>query len=120
MLGATAATYAVWLTAHQFLDVDLLLSDGTTVPWSAVVLTTVGAGLAGWTLLALLERFTRRGAKLWAWTAGIVLLVSLMGPLGQAAGTATTVSLLAMHLTAGAVLIPLMLRRPVASRAVRG
>jgi hypothetical protein len=44
ILAATGATYTGWLTARQFLDVDLLLTDGTTVTWPAVVLTTAGAG----------------------------------------------------------------------------
>ena len=68
------------------------------------------AGLAGWALLDLLERFTAHARRIWTATALVVLEVSLLGPLGAAVGAAATVVLTAMHLAAGAVLISLLAR----------
>lgn len=113
VVAAAAATFTVWSIAHPLAGADLIIKSGagpTTVTPIAVVLVTVLAGLAAWGLLALLERFTQRAATIWSWIAGAVLAISLLGPIGSAVGTGATVALLAMHLAAGAVLIPLMVR----------
>ncbi|GID97833.1 DUF6069 family protein [Amorphoplanes digitatis] len=119
VVAATGAAYTVWTIAHQVAGVELVVDRGsgrTTVTPAAVVLATVVAGLAAWALLALLERRTRRAAALWSGTAGAVLLVSLLGPIGSAVGAGATAALVAMHLAAGAVLIPLLARSSVACR----
>jgi uncharacterized protein DUF6069 len=107
--GATAATYTIWAGA-ALAGVDLAVRTGTgeqTVGPLAVVLATVVAGLAGWGLLAALERFTRRAATVWTITAAAVLVISLLGPLGATTiGAAATLT--ALHLAAGGVLIPLL------------
>jgi hypothetical protein len=73
-----------------------------------VVLTTLLAGLAGWGLLALLERFTTRARRTWIVIALVVLVLSLAaGPLGGVTAGAK-VALACLHLAAGAVLIPLL------------
>ena len=111
VVAAAAATFVVWTVAVPIAGVDLVVDSGsgsTTVTPVAVVLVTVLAGLAAWGLLALLERFTRRGTTIWSWTAAAVLLVSLLGPIGSADGGGATAALLAMHLVTGAVLIPIM------------
>ncbi|MEV4537716.1 DUF6069 family protein [Asanoa sp. NPDC049518] len=111
VVAAAAATFTVWTVAHQIAGVDLVVDNGaTTVTPAAVVLVTVLAGLAGWGLLALLERFTSRGTRTWTWIATAFLAVSLLGPLGSAEGAGATIALLAMHLATGAVLIPIMAR----------
>ncbi|GIF69990.1 hypothetical protein Ais01nite_80250 [Asanoa ishikariensis] len=113
VVAATAATFTVWTVAHQIAGVDLVVDSGsgaTTVTPRAVVLVTVLAGLAAWGLLALLERSTSRGTRIWTWIASAVLAVSLLGPVGSADGTGATLALLAMHLATGAVLIPIMAR----------
>jgi len=111
IVAAAAATFVVWTVAVPIADVDLVVDSGSgpnTVGPVAVVLVTVLAGLAAWGLLALLERFTRRGTTIWSWTAAAVLLVSLLGPIGSAEGGGATAALLTMHVVTGAVLIPIM------------
>jgi hypothetical protein len=83
---------------------------------TAVALATVVAGLAAWALLALIEHFTRRAAAVWSWIACVVLLISLLGPIGSAVGAAATATLTAMHLVTGAALIPIMARSSVRCR----
>lgn len=119
IVAATAATFTVWSVAHPIAGADLIVDTGsgrTTVTPAAVVLVTIVVGLAAWGLLALLERFTKRAATLWSWIAGTVLVISLSGPVGSAVGGGATAALVAMHLAAGAVLIPLLARSSSDSR----
>ena len=119
IVAAAGATFIVWTIANSVAGTDLVVDTGsgpTTVTLTAVVLVTVVAGLAAWGLLALIERFTRRAAVIWSWTAGAVLLISLLGPIGSAVGAGATAALVAMHLVTGAVLIPLMARSSVQCR----
>ncbi|KKK04677.1 DUF6069 family protein [Micromonospora sp. HK10] len=113
VLAATAATLAVWVVAVPLAGVDLVARTGGAeqrVTPVAVAVSTLLAGLAAWGLLALLERFTTRARPVWTVVALIVLLVSLLGPLGGGVGTAARVTLVAMHLVAAAVLVPLLHR----------
>ncbi|MFF4888715.1 DUF6069 family protein [Micromonospora chersina] len=113
VLAATAATLAVWAAAVPVAGVDLAVRGGGTeqsVTPAAVGVSTLLAGLAGWALLALLERFNARARAVWTGAAGLVLLLSLLGPVGGGVGAAATLTLVAMHLAAGAVLVPLLRR----------
>lgn len=113
VLAATAATLLVWVLAVPLAGVDLAARPGgteQTVTPVAVAVATLLAGLAAWGLLALLEKFTTRSRVVWTGVAVVVLLVSLAGPLGGGVGTAATVTLVAMHLVAAIVLVPLLLR----------
>ena len=117
--AATGATFTVWAIAAPVAGVDLTVDTGsgaTTVTAAAVVTATVIAGLAAWASLALVERITRRAAAVWTWTACAVLLLSLLGPIGSAVGAGTTVALVAMHVAAGAVLIPILANSSVRCR----
>lgn len=58
----------------------------------------------------------RRAAEIRSWIAGAVLLVSLLGPIGSAVGSGTTVAIVAMHLAAGATLVPIMARSSIRCR----
>lgn len=75
-----------------------------------VVVLPAVAGLAGWALLAALERYTPRAKT--AWTVGAVVFVvaSLVGPLMADAPIATRLTLAAMHLVVGGIVIPLFRR----------
>jgi Family of unknown function (DUF6069) len=67
------------------------------------------AALAGWALLALLERFTARARTIWTAIALLVALLSLAGPLSILATTEANVLALAlMHVVVAAVLIPIL------------
>jgi hypothetical protein len=113
VLAAPAATLAVWVAAVPGAGVDLVVRNGGTeqsVTAVAVVVSTLLAGLAGWALLALLERFTARARSVWTGAAALVLLLSLLGPVGGGVGTGATLTLVALHLVAAAVLVPLLRR----------
>ena len=76
----------------------------------------VGArrGLAAWGVLALLERFTKHGGRIFAGIGWTVLALSLFGPVLTGAVGTVIVVLLAMHVVTGATLmtgLPLAARR---------
>lgn len=114
VLAASLVTLAVWAIAVPIAGVDLLVHSGgsateTEVGPAAVVIVTLLAGLAAWGLLAVLERVTPRARTIWTAIAVAVLVISLAGPLsGVTAGA--KLSLAALHLAAGAFLIPLLAR----------
>lgn len=67
--------------------------------------------LAGWGLLALLERVAARARDLWAVIAVVVLIGSLGGPLsGTGVTTANRWALVGLHLVVGVVLVRLLYR----------
>ncbi|MGR6913801.1 DUF6069 family protein [[Actinomadura] parvosata] len=116
VIGAPVAALAGWGLAVPVGGADLTARMGAgTEPQAvgpvAVVVASLLAGLAGWALLAVLERFTPRAARIWTIVALIVLALSLLGPLGSAAGLAATLVLTAMHLAVGAVLVNGLPRR---------
>jgi hypothetical protein len=107
VLAAMAAATASWSVAVPLLGVDLVVRQGSgslQVSALAVVLASLAAGLGGWLLLALLERWTRQGRIAWRVIAALVLLVSLLGPLSAVDATATAV-LIGLHCLVGAILI---------------
>jgi Family of unknown function (DUF6069) len=112
VLAATAGAVAVWVVsqlAGAELHVKPIGQAATTVGWAAVLITVLVVGVAGWGLLALLERLTSRATTIWTWTAVAVLLLSLAGPLTvEEATNATRGWLIAMHATVAAILIPML------------
>lgn len=106
IVGAAAGALLVWFIAQQTAG-DLQVKSGSstqTVGAIAVVVTVVFAGLVGWGLLALLERFAERARTIWTVVAVLVLLLSLIGPLGGT-DAGTKVSLVILHLLVGSVII---------------
>ncbi len=85
--GACAARILVWVIAGPLAGGSLLvhLGPGTAVRQvgaAEVILVSILAGLAGWGLLAVLERFTARAGRTWTVLSLAVLVISLAGPLG--------------------------------------
>ena len=115
VIAATLAALAVWLITDPLLGIDL---TGTTRPGSQqlqpitpalVAGASLAVALAGWALLALLERFTARARTIWTAVALLVALLSLAGPMSILASTEANVLALAlMHLAVAAVLIPML------------
>lgn len=123
-IAATAAVLAalvVWAVAVPLLGVQLTvrMTPGSgsvqTIGVGFVLAASVLAALLGWGLLVALERRTQRAGTVWTVAAAVVLLLSLAGPLTAAVTTGGTVSLVLLHLSVAAVLIPL-LRRTAAPR----
>jgi hypothetical protein len=108
-VGAGAAgALLLWAVNDPWAGVDLAVRQGDTIRHigpAAVVLTALVAGLAGWGLLAVLERTVRRPARTFRIIALIVLALSLAGPLGSGVDTSSRLALLGMHTTVGAALI---------------
>lgn len=103
-----AAATAVWGIAEQLLDIDLVVRRNEhteqQVASLAVTLTSLGAGFAGWGLLALLERWTGNARTVWTVIAAVVFVVSLLGPLAAVTPAATAV-LMGMHGIVAATLL---------------
>jgi hypothetical protein len=132
VIAATLAALAVWVITDPLLGIDL---TGTTRPGSQELMSitpalvagaSLAVALAGWALLALLERFTARARTIWTAVALLVALLSLAGPLSILASTEANVLALAlMHLAVAAVLIPMLAgtspapARPAPARSAR-
>lgn len=112
--AATLAATATWVIAVPLLGVETTVDgwDGDTmsVTIGQVIVMALAASLAGWGALAVLERSTRRAGRVWATTASVVLVGSLAAPATAATSTAGAVTLVALHLVVGAVLIPTLTR----------
>ncbi|WP_049556300.1 DUF6069 family protein [Nonomuraea sp. SBT364] len=112
--GASAAALAVWAVAVPVAGTTLTVRMGAgtqPIEPGSVLVVSLLVGLAGWALLAVLERFASRPGRIWTVVALTVLVLSLLGPLGSAVGIATTLVLVLMHLVVGAVLVPGLARR---------
>lgn len=108
---ASVAALIIWVIAVPILDVQLTFTDPAgvtqTVGPGPLVMFSFGPALAGWALIAILERFASRWAKL-IWTiAAVVMLALSMVPLFSVSAAAAVV-LGVMHLAVGAVIIWVM------------
>jgi hypothetical protein len=115
--GATGAALALWAVVEVVFGLDLrgpafaANTEPSHVGPAQVLVVSLLASLAGWGLLAVLERFTSRARGSWALVAAVVLIGSLGGPLsGTGATTGERAALVGLHLVVGAVLIPLLYR----------
>ena len=108
--GVSASVVVVLAGTALGVDPVVRTTSGTqTVGVVAAVVVTLVVGYVGWGVRALLGRLRSGGRRAWLVTCGVVLLVSLLGPLG--AVTPGAVALLVVeHLTVGATLT-LALRR---------
>lgn len=114
--ATVAAAVLVWLVGEPLLGNDLVVEQPGQAPLdlslASFVIITLGASLAGWAVLALLEKITRYGRRIWTGLAVAVVLVSFLPFLSAQMSTGSAVVLALVHLVVGAVLIPLLLRVP--------
>jgi Family of unknown function (DUF6069) len=106
-IGAPAAALATWVLAVPLAGITLTarMGDSTrTVAPEAIAVTSLLAGLAGWMLVAVLERFVARPRRIWMISAPAVLAASLTGPLDSAVGAGAALVLVLLHLVVAAVL----------------
>jgi uncharacterized phage infection (PIP) family protein YhgE len=113
--AAVLTALGVWSIAVPLLGVNLTVrttpgSSTQTIGAGLVVAVSLMASLLGWALLAVLERRIQQAGTVWTAAAVVVLALSLAGPLTAAATTSGEVSLVAIHLSVAAVLIPLLRR----------
>ena len=115
VLAAVAGALLVWVIADPLLKADLDVRFGDSgaadhVAARAVAVTTLVLALLGWGLLELLERRygSPRGDDIWVAIAVVAMLLSLLGPIIAGLTISATVGLLAIHITAGGILIALL------------
>jgi hypothetical protein len=113
ILLAAALAAGLWLLAVPGLGVDLSVAESPggpvgerTVGLASVISSAIAAGLLGWGLLALLNRWTRRGSRVWTRIAVAVTVLSLGLPLTMAGSAFAALTLCALHVAVGAVLVP--------------
>jgi hypothetical protein len=98
----------IWAIVVPVAGHDLVVKNpghaDIVIGLAAVIFVAVLASLAGWLLLALLERFTRRARPVWTGVAIVVLLLSFLPIVGADTTTATRVTLVLMHLSVAAAL----------------
>lgn len=109
-LGLTVlAPVLVWLVADPVLGHRLRIINGEQtldIGVAAVVLIALLVALAGWGLLAALERFgVRRARAIWTGLAVAVLALSFLPLTGDGTDGGTRATLALMHLVVGVVLI---------------
>lgn len=114
--ATVAAAALVWLVGEPLLGNDLVVEQPGQAPLdlslASFVVITLGASLAGWAVLALLEKITRYGRRIWTGLAVAVVLVSFLPFLSAQMSTGSAVVLGLVHVVVGAVLVPLLLRVP--------
>lgn len=107
VLVASLANGVVWLVADA-AGVDFTVEPPgqgeIRVDLVLTIIITFVTGLAAWGVLALLERFTRRGYGIWLGVAVIVFLVFLIPPLTSEATTGVRIALTTMHAVEAVVL----------------
>ncbi|MGC4756613.1 DUF6069 family protein [Micromonospora trifolii] len=106
--GAIVVAVTEFALLHSAAGVDLVVRSANStrqVTVAAVIVATAVAALAGWALLAVLERRTNRSRVWWTSIAVAVLLLSLvLGPPSGVGGGATA-TLALLHLSVGVILI---------------
>jgi hypothetical protein len=118
---AASAALADWAILAPLAGITLDARQGGTtqhVGPIAIAVSTVLVALAGWGLLAILERRTPRAQNIWTVIAAIVCTTSLFSPLDSGIGLGAKLGLASLHLVVGAVVI-LGLRRTTLSAAER-
>jgi hypothetical protein len=119
VVAAAVAALAVWLLAGALTGSEPAAQlGGAAVPVGlpAVAAAALVAGLVAWAVLAVLERTVAHARRVWSVTMCVGLVLSLAGPLGGVDG-ASILTLAALHLVTGAVLIPLLPRARAAATA---
>lgn len=115
---AVVAALLAWLVLN-LIDasaVQVKMQDKITdVTWMSVLIVSALTSLAGWALLALLERRSSVAHGIWTVIAVLVLLLSLIMPLSYGLGAASKWSLAVLHVVVGLVVIAGMRRSPARS-----
>jgi hypothetical protein len=109
-LAAAAGAALVWLLAGPVLGLDLTVpqefnsqTPREDLEFGPVFGAALIASLAGWLLLAVLERFTAKALTTWTVVAGVVFLLSL--PYRPGFSVTERVVITLMHGTLATVLI---------------
>jgi len=110
---AATATGLAWLLG-RLAHVDYVVDTpfGTReITLALTIVATVAAGIAGWVVIALLERYTTSPRRVWIALTLVVLVISIVPVFRTPANLGTQLMLTALHCVAGAVLIPALPQR---------
>jgi peptidoglycan/LPS O-acetylase OafA/YrhL len=110
---AATATGLAWLLgrlAHVDYVVDTPIGT-RTITLALTIVATVVAGLAGWVVIALLERYNSSPRRVWIALTLVVLALSIVPVFRTTANLGTQLMLTALHCVAAAVLIPALPQR---------
>ncbi len=122
VVGITVlAAPAVWALLAPVAGVELAALQGSRridVGVGSVVFASAAMALAGWCLLAILERRTPNARKVWTILATAACILSLGSPLVGGIGVGAKLGLASLHLIVGAAAI-LGLRRTALSATDR-
>lgn len=113
VLAAVGAATTGWAAVEFGLGIDLR-HPGGDIGMAAVVLASGVTSLAGWGLLAVLERLTARAGRWWASFAVAFAVMSLIAPLTTPGiDPAGRAALALLHAVVAAVLVPLLYRTAI-------
>ena len=113
---AAAAINAVVAAVARAAGVELEVTGGEAIPVSGIAFVTVVLSVLGLLIAAALSRWSDSPAQWWLRTTVVLTAVSLVPPFLAAADPATAATLVALHLLAAAVVVPVVARtlRPAA------
>ena len=112
-IATLAAMVATTLAAAlaQAAGVDFEIPEGgETIPLSGIAVVTGCCSVVGIVIAVALLRWSTRPAERFVGTAVSLTAISLVPPLLSGANTATTPSLVGLHLVAAMVMIPTLAR----------
>jgi len=110
---AATATGLAWLLGW-LVHVDYVVDTpiGTRkITLALTIVATVAAGIAGWVVIAMLERYTSSPRGVWIALTLAVLVLSVVPVFRTTANIGTQLMLTALHCVAAAVLIPALPQR---------
>jgi len=110
---AATATGLAWLLGW-LVHVDYVVDTpiGTRkITLALTIVATVAAGIAGWVVIAMLERYTSSPRGVWIALTLAVLVLSVVPVFPTTANLGTQLMLTALHCVAAAVLIPALPQR---------
>jgi len=113
ILATFAAMVATTLAAAlaTAIGVDFEVPDGgETIPLPGIAVVTGFFSVIGIVIAAALRRWSARPAERFVRVAVVLTAASLVAPVLSGADTATTITLVGLHLVAAAVMIPTLAR----------
>jgi hypothetical protein len=118
--GGVAGALAVWAVGEPLLGHDLVVKQPAQperdLGAAAMAVFALVPGLLGWSLLAGLERVTRRAGAIWTAVALLVLAVSFVPLINVEATAGTRIVLALAHLVVAAAVVPVFWRTSTSDR----